>query len=1021
MTLLEGRTMVLVGRASRFVRATNLSRAIQLGRAVFGATSFAVLEGPLGAPDSRIWAVATDITVGNEALEVSGGQAATGSELKAVKATVERVLTDRDGHRYEIVTVITKERNTVSTDLQSGLRLHQRLAAGGAELAEEKVRALVFTVLDPLVDQALAGDAERLREAADRLAELDGEAFALVDWITKSRYLTVLIKAWTWKAQQRAIVELMRSLQSVAELDAVRQRLAEAKVATQLFEDLGDDLWDLLVTVGIRFGGREKLTDQAFTALVVESFALPPGTRQAIRENALTGAGEELTDVLRLQVMSAAGAVVSMLRGMIEGLELMVTRPDQVIIGIGQLARLLVVCELSGYGYAPAQAEIRLLVQQIGPKLAAGLRGAAVLHVGPNVLSKIRWAVAVEVASWFIGIGEIKAAAEAVGLTEKLAVLARFLGLIGKAAETAEGQRAVLRLTRLARAMRAGSTVLREAEGEAEVIRLLSHLPAEEQARLARLLERHEIAEGATLAQLSAHPQLGEAVQRSVRKAEILQTFAGRSGGLTDELGAWFRHLAGPGGFEERELAAMAQALKPGEGGTFLAALERIGFRRIGAGGEVGAGFLTALAGSPRGMNAVRAVGWKVTKAAFEHAGGEAERFEAVLLEVARAQEQARRKDRAAAFASMLEQLGHGDTEAWQLVTGMARAGQMEHADVLAWIERTRSLYRGTPLEEEMGKRLDGLRRVSNKDRQRAADAIEEIERRLAATGEKSFVDQEELARIFDEVAKWASEEEKLLARTPGEIPPAQTPEVSRTRHPRTRKTRRGELLEPGMTEARARGEDLHHIIEHGDPRAEVLRYILDEAGIDVLTAEQSGIFLPRTSMDGRTAPRALTRHQTLHTKGYLKEQIRRLLEGRENGTVAQELAVMKAELQDGVFFHIESGADKRESWTDWLVRHREDFVFMSDDEFDELVEATRRAPRAAAPAPVAAPAPHPAPAPAPVPEPEPLAPEPRVRVAPGESAAPLPEEPPDQLPEELDEPPARAARRLGDDDNGKR
>ncbi|MFI9328825.1 AHH domain-containing protein [Kitasatospora sp. NPDC052868] len=955
--ILPGTRIVVVGGPARYVLAANLTRALQLGRAVFGTTSFALLEGPVGSQDSRIRVVGTDPPVANQDLDVAGGRLPTGQETRGVQGFFPRAVTDPAGHRYDILAVLSKERNPLTADREAARRFSERVQDGGTQLPQEEVRALVFDELDRLVALALAGDEDRLQQAADRLAELSAEAFRLVDWPTKACYLEVLIRAWTWAEQERAIVEIMCSLESLAQLRLVRARLADAGVATRLFEDIGDNLWDLAVTVGARFGTKEELTAAAVRRLIEESVALPPKTREAIRRSVLAGTAGLLADEVWVEATAAAGALAGLVEGMLDGVKLMLTRPEQVIAGLGELARMLVAFELAGWGYAPAQEECELVVRQIGPKLADGLRGAAILNIGERAVSKIRWAVAVEVASWFVGFGEIKAAAEALGLTEKLALLARLLGLAGEVAKAAEGEAALARLSRVVRAMHAGSAVLREVAGETEVLRLLDHLPAEDGAALAAVVRRVEVAEGSTLAELAAHPELGPVVGRAVRRAEILQTFAAKSGGLIEELGPAFRRLIGPGGFEEQEVFAMAQALAPGEGGAFLATLERIGWHRIGPGAEAGAVFLTALAASPRAMDGVRVVGVRVVRAAFRRSGGDAALFEALLLDITRAEDMARQTDRYADFATLLERLENGDNLAWNVVSGGKALAAVERTAVLERIAAIRSRYGPLSVRRDaMNRQLDRLRDLSRTDPDRAMQALELFEgRRPDRAGALSM--EQELAEAFEEAGLWAGRDDRLLLSLPGEIPPDALVVVE-TPHRRLGRARPTEAMERGMPGARPPGHPLHHIIEAGDPRSALVRQILDEAGIDAREAAANGIYLPQTTMDPATVPEALTRHPPLHTKGYRKEQVRRLVEARRNGMVDTELARFKREISEGRFFHIESAADRRESMVDWLLRNREEFDFVPDDEFDEMVESLRRRPRApAAPATPAAPA----------------------------------------------------------------
>ncbi|MDC7335821.1 AHH domain-containing protein [Streptomyces lydicus] len=160
-------------------------------------------------------------------------------------------------------------------------------------------------------------------------------------------------------------------------------------------------------------------------------------------------------------------------------------------------------------------------------------------------------------------------------------------------------------------------------------------------------------------------------------------------------------------------------------------------------------------------------------------------------------------------------------------------------------------------------------------------------------------------------------------------------------------------------------GHETHHIVPEGDPRAEIARRILEDAEIDVRQGAENGIHLPRTSTDPRTVAEAATRHPTLHTNAYYKELTLRLIEAKRSHTVRETLAVLKGELKNGRFFHVEDGATRGERFADWLMQHEKDFDWLTADELEEIVEATRRRSRATpTPAPLASPPAPPAPAP---------------------------------------------------------
>ncbi|MFJ7073476.1 AHH domain-containing protein [Streptomyces sp. NPDC098781] len=955
MHLLGGR-VVTVGGADRHVRASSMIRAVQLGAGIFGTQSFVILEGPVGEPDSRLWAVATTPSVSDRELKrIAEGWPLKGGDLQMVTVgggEVLRSVIDDAGRRYVVHTVVSQEGNFLTPDPAAGTRLAERLRTGGPKLAPAKARELVFGDLDDLVEQVLEGADDRLQEAADRLALLGVVAFSLVDWQTKARYLEVLVQAWTWEKHEHAIVEIMRSLESIAELDAVRAVLAQHKIDEQLFRDIGDTLWSLLTTVGERFGNQRRFTVAELSTLFDEAFQTPPEVRESLRRSLLEGGTLRLGMSVLLQIESAAVAVVDMLLGMIEGLALMVTRPAQMIEGLGQLVRLLLMFELAGLGYRPAQAECAAVVKHIGPQLVHGLQGAALLHIGERVTAKIKWAVVVEVASWFVGFGEIKAAAAAVGLTEKLALVLRILAALGKVAETAEGEVVATRLVRLATAMRAGSDVLRVVREDKDVLALLYHLPVDDQRRLVSMLERFEVREGSTLAELAAHPDLGPALEAVQRKTELLHTFAMQSGGLSEELGRSFRHLAGPQGFDTPELARLADVLEDGEGRVLLATMEHIGLPRIGPGREVDMDLLTVLAAKGMRMDAVREVGFDVVRAAVNRSAGDVRLLDTILLDLARLQNEAREGNRMAEYAELLSRLTQDERAAWSRVAGGAalRAGDAtvvaQRAVVLERITALRARYQHGVAESAVVKRLlDGLVRRSRKDPWLVTEILDRFEaRRLDRAG--SYADEADLAAAWKDAEKWAGHDERALLHEPDEVPPDAL-SLSEQRHQHTAQGGRpSQELADNMARAhnpRPPGHETHHIVPEGDPRAEIARRILEDAGIQWRNAAENGIHLPRTSMDPRTVPQAYTRHPTLHTDAYYKELTLRLIEAKHNSTVRETLAAIGEELLNGQFFHVEDNATKGQRFAELLMERRADIDWLTDEEFLDIVEAAER------------------------------------------------------------------------------
>ncbi|MCF2436268.1 hypothetical protein LV779_25625 [Streptomyces thinghirensis] len=107
--------LVMLGEATHHARTESLIHAVQLGDHIFGARSFAVLEGPLGTAESYFWAVATSPTVTDEII----GKAVAVGHLAGQKVDIYsgfrvlRIVTTLDGHRYGVNLLWTKERGWV--------------------------------------------------------------------------------------------------------------------------------------------------------------------------------------------------------------------------------------------------------------------------------------------------------------------------------------------------------------------------------------------------------------------------------------------------------------------------------------------------------------------------------------------------------------------------------------------------------------------------------------------------------------------------------------------------------------------------------------------------------------------------------------------------------------------------------------------------------------------------------------------------------------------------------------------
>jgi hypothetical protein len=666
-------------RSRRHVTSDNLYHAVVWGRLLFPTTSW-VLASRAEKSGRLYHAAALQMRLTPQDLHV---RPPTGDLPDITGEYPGRVLSRlRGGFKVEAV-FLTNEEATAPTgevlvSFFKEVRATQVASPGGA-LDPKKVRSTVFSAIDALLG---SGESADLEKAADALAELDAAAFGLVDADTRVRYLSALVRAWTLEPQERAIVQIFKSVQDRSELDLVIRKLKGARLWDQLFDDLDSEVWSLLVTLGERFGPRGPLTLTQLAHLLLEAklISVAPAVR-------LTATGPEFSIDLVADAYEAARGFVRFLGGALEGLWMLLSEPEKILEGSLQLVRMIVVVELARWGNREAQQTVARALAGAGAKVLNGLKGAALTGMGPAIQRRIKWALIWEIASWFVGAGEVKAALKAVGLTEHLQALGRILRVAGMAGKAAEAQRAAGKLRQLARLLSKAGKRLADEE---VVLRALSRLPEEDVARLAGRLEKLELGEAADAAKLlKENPEIADAL----RKAEVLEGWAARAGGYSDTLTEAFARLSGPTRLTPDEIARLLKAAPRGSEARFARAVRAIPAEAFGPGGTASAEFLRGLAAHPAHVNALLSIGYGPFVALYRRAGGEAARLDQYLAALTDLGRRLPPANRALEYRRLLDQLERGDAGVW-LQLEDARAGRFARAEarleprtIDAWIE----------------------------------------------------------------------------------------------------------------------------------------------------------------------------------------------------------------------------------------------------------------------------------------------------------------------------------------------
>lgn len=650
---LQGNHYVKV-RAHRYVTTTDPVHAVIWGRLLFGTTTWAIVSRPQRSGELLYYVAGLDERLTEADLRVRPIDPRSRPAPGATGTFSGRVLPALTGD-YAVESVYFPDGGRTAPSRRAFAGFAARLAAARAQprlpLDPATVRVSVFRNIDLLL---ASGDSDDLEKAAELLAELDATAYSLVDTNTRVRYLSALIRAWTREPQEKAIVEIFKSVGDRRELASVIGQLKGARLWEQLFDDLDSELWSLLIALGQRFGDRSPLTFEALGRLLLEArlIAPAPGIR-------ITDQGPELSLELVAEAYEAARSFIRFIGSFLESLWLFIAHPDKLIDAVGQLAKMSLTVQLAMVGHEPSLRTILQALAGIGEQALFALKGAAVTGMGPAIERRIRWVVIWEVASWFIGIGEIRAGVQALGITERLQALGRILRILGLVGEVAEGERLAARFQTLARLLSRSSRTL---TSEEQVLRILARLPEEDVARLGASLGRLELNETSDLARLL---ETNADLAATLRKAEVLGDFSTRAGGLTDEVAEAFARLSRHARLNPDEIGGLLHAIPEGQHARFARAVRAIPADAFGPGGTASVDFLRLVATSPQRLEALTQMGYGTFAALYRRAGNSAEKLDQFLGALAELEQRLPPANRAVEYRRLLDQLERGDPRVW--------------------------------------------------------------------------------------------------------------------------------------------------------------------------------------------------------------------------------------------------------------------------------------------------------------------------------------------------------------------
>ncbi len=213
----------------------------------------------------------------------------------------------------------------------------------------------------------------------------------------RSDYLNLLLKAPTNEREEIAIIELFKASESPEELKQLMAKISK----DDLINDLDDNVWSLLITVGEMFGASIKIDSNLLWDLLrdadvvtsvpgfVPGMSLVPPAGLTLSQNGLAN----ITNEYMAELKTAAQAFMYFIVSNAKGILALISEPQQIIEGIGQLIKLSVTIHLAQLGYKPAQQYLALLWKAISSRVIAALKGAQILDVKREVLRRVKWAV----------------------------------------------------------------------------------------------------------------------------------------------------------------------------------------------------------------------------------------------------------------------------------------------------------------------------------------------------------------------------------------------------------------------------------------------------------------------------------------------------------------------------------------------------------------------------------------------------------------------------------------------------
>jgi len=628
----------------RYAISVEFNRAIRWGQLLFGARAFAVIEGPLyGGVPPRYYTVRTNLLFSlgaNQLQPLPGG--GVGVDVRYWQLEQR----DQDRNSYIVRLIGTTDNSIVIPNYDIHINETRAQLRGGFPFKASELTSVIPN--DIAVREVFGGIGDALRQnrtddAAKMLIELNWNAFSLVPPTRRGDFLRVLLDSLTITRRtvqahvgeriETAILEIVHSVETADELREVVGRLRGHDEIRLMVGRMDNKFWQLLTDIGKKLGEHVDIrVDKAFLFnLFQDSIGGNPALLGAGPRVRMRPDGSVFIEDANLDELYTIGnTFLNFGRGMIEGFAMLIAHPDKVLQGVWALVKGIAMIDLASHGVPFAVQWVNDVlvpgIVHIAEDLLNAWKGAQILgdalggdegsRLVTDIVMRVKWALVWEVASFFIGVGEIADAVKVVARGVEEAA-----GLLRVSRAVTRGEEAVNGINRFAEA--AARSGLGRAD---EARRLVTHLPADDIRLIERTLASAEGRTFRTLDDLAAHvgPDGEAALTRIAERMKALQTIEARvPGRLANDGADAFERLARLPGATDEGLSRMFASMTEQEVNNLLDVANHIPPSALTGGSAIPLETMRAIAGRPGSFNTLAREGYDAVASMLSHSGGD--------------------------------------------------------------------------------------------------------------------------------------------------------------------------------------------------------------------------------------------------------------------------------------------------------------------------------------------------------------------------------------------------------------